>query len=291
MKLYYHKDPLGNFGDDLNPWLFGRLLPRGLSGFCFHEPSLRRPGDAEGELLLGIGTLINDVVPRDAEKYVFGSGAGYGSKPQIDGHWHFLCVRGPRTAGALGLPSDLAITDPAVLCQTVELPAPAARVPLSFMPHCASARQGYWREVCDVMNLRYIDPHSPVDRVLAEIAGSERLITEALHGAIVADALRVPWHPVSSHSGVLEFKWLDWCESLRMSYRPSALPALWSSANPTWAERLKRPIKFNMATRALRAVAERSQPCLSDSSVLSSAVDRLRERLEILRRQLGRCDG
>ena len=27
MKLYYYKAPLGNFGDDLNPWLWPRLLP------------------------------------------------------------------------------------------------------------------------------------------------------------------------------------------------------------------------------------------------------------------------
>ncbi len=28
MKLYFFKDQGGNFGDDLNPWLFGQLFPQ-----------------------------------------------------------------------------------------------------------------------------------------------------------------------------------------------------------------------------------------------------------------------
>ncbi len=27
MRLYYFKDPRGNFGDDLNPWLWKQLWP------------------------------------------------------------------------------------------------------------------------------------------------------------------------------------------------------------------------------------------------------------------------
>ena len=45
MKLVYYQDPKGNFGDDLNPWLWERLLP----GRLDDDPS---------ELLVGMGTIL-----------------------------------------------------------------------------------------------------------------------------------------------------------------------------------------------------------------------------------------
>ena len=65
MQLYYFKDRHGNFGDDLNPWLWGQLLPEVLRG----------PSD---ELFVGIGTLLNHRLPAAPIKHVFGSGHGYG---------------------------------------------------------------------------------------------------------------------------------------------------------------------------------------------------------------------
>ena len=53
------------------------------------------------------------------------------------------------------------------------------------------------------------------------------MITEALHGAIVADALRVPWMPVSSYHTILPFKWEDWCRSVGLAYAPSSVPTFW----------------------------------------------------------------
>ena len=63
MKLHYYRDAWGNFGDDLNPWLWPRLLPGHFD----------RRGD---ELVLGIGTVLNHRAPRAPVKQVFGAGAG-----------------------------------------------------------------------------------------------------------------------------------------------------------------------------------------------------------------------
>ena len=61
MKLYYYRDPVGNFGDDLNPWIWTTLLPDFLD-------------DDDTDLFLGIGTVINSAVPSAPRKLVFGAG-------------------------------------------------------------------------------------------------------------------------------------------------------------------------------------------------------------------------
>ncbi len=67
MQLYYFKDRRGNFGDDLNPWLWRQLLPEVMQG-------------SPDELFVGIGTLLNHRLPAAPLKHVFGSGHGYGTK-------------------------------------------------------------------------------------------------------------------------------------------------------------------------------------------------------------------
>jgi len=73
--LYYHQDPQRNFGDDLNPWLWQRLLPGQFSGTVAHDPRARGVVADDEVLFVGIGTLINTRVPTGPRKVVFGSGA------------------------------------------------------------------------------------------------------------------------------------------------------------------------------------------------------------------------
>jgi len=50
------------------------------------------------------------------------------------------------------------------------------------------------------------------------------VVTEAMHGAIVADTLRIPWVPVVCSPAILPFKWSDWTRSVELAYRPRLLP-------------------------------------------------------------------
>jgi succinoglycan biosynthesis protein ExoV len=212
MKLFMWREAVPNFGDELNTWIWPKIIPDLLD-------------DDDSSIFLGIGTLLNRRLPPQP-KIVFGSGAGYGSKPDLDrGAWSFYCVRGPLTARALGLPESLAITDPGILVRRLfGARRDSASPSVGFMTHWLTAQDGRWREVCAAAGIRYIDPRDPVPNVLEAIACCRLLITEAMHGAIVADVLRIPWIPVRIRPAPVDFKWRDWCESVALKYHPLQLP-------------------------------------------------------------------
>lgn len=282
MLLYFHKDRLGNFGDDLNPWLWPRVFPGLLSGEVHHDPRVRAPFDAAATLFVGIGTLLNTHVPQSNRKLVFGSGIGYGTMPRIDERWDFACVRGPLTAQRLGLADELAIVDPAVLAADYAPPPSSARQASAYMPHCASVRHADWAELCDEAGLRFIDPRWPVDRVLAELRATSTLITEALHGAILAEALRIPWAAARSSPTVLDFKWRDWCASIARRYEPEVLPTLWRPSASVLG-RMRFSLKRRSARHALKQLARSNHARLADEARFAELKARLLERVEYVR--------
>lgn len=263
MRLYYFQDPNGNFGDDLNPWIWNQLLPGAF--------------DSKDErLFVGIGTLLNHRLPQADRYLVFGAGVGYGERPSLDSSWEFVCVRGPVTARVLGLPDDRALIDPGILAADLF----ARRGPtrggsgVAFMPHCHAARAGQWEEVCRRAGVRYIDPARPVEEVLAAIARSDLLLAEAMHGAIVAEGLGVPWVPVTTADHVLTSKWDDWFGSLGLVYAPVVLPATYRIATH---QLLSRRVKVG-AKRLLQAAGvwragwQRPPRRASSEAELSAAV-------------------
>jgi len=218
MKAYVFRPQCGvrNFGDELNLWLWDRYLPE-----------LKDSGDG---LLMGIGTLLDQDLPKERPLIVFGSGAGYGSVPDLsDVDVRF--VRGPKTANAIGMPGR-GITDPAILVHGLIEPKPVRDV--AFVPR--------WTVVTGEPDLAdklaqhgifTVDPTWEVDRVLREIAGTRLIVTEAFHGAVVADALRIPWIPVYAEVTHF-FKWFDWTASMGMHYDPVAVVVsglLWAKDN------------------------------------------------------------
>ena len=147
MKLYYYKDNVGNFGDDLNPWLWSRL-----ASDLFD--------DDDDLMFIGIGTLINDWLPYSPRKVVFSSGVGYceGPLPLINESWKIYCVRGPLSAQALELSDDMAITDGAALVRIIDLPKEPKLYPTSFMPHHRYNSRINWSLLCKTVGINYINP-------------------------------------------------------------------------------------------------------------------------------------
>lgn len=226
-----------NFGDDLNRWIWSRLL--------------ELSSDEQDEtLLLGIGTILSrNFVPPGKRYIVLGSGVGYDLPPDGFGGpaWNILAVRGPLTAAALGLPPEKAVVDAAALLRLLPEcePLPASkRNGIAFMPHYELLPEGNWKQVCHLAGVEFLDPLADSKDTVQRIRNARLVIADAMHAAIVADALRVPWMPVVISPQANTFKWLDWTMSLNLSYKPARLPAstlleaLRNSSFPLWGNKL-----------------------------------------------------
>lgn len=216
MKVYYYKSGKGNFGDDINEWIWDELLP----GFF---------DDNEDFLFSGIGTIINSVLmPKHKKWVVFSSGAGYGAPPENfgDDNWDILCVRGPLSARVLGLSEDKGVTDGAALLSLLPefQPIPESdRGDVIFIPHHKALQSGHWEEACRRSGVSFVNPEGDARSVIQRIRQSRLVLADAMHAAIIADAMRVPWVPVVSSNHINTFKWIDWAETIEKDYKPWVL--------------------------------------------------------------------
>lgn len=288
MRLIHWRGERPNFGDELNLWLWPRLF-----GAVFD--------DDDSTLFLGIGSIIGvHDLPSASRKLVFGAGfvPDYGRRPDLAQNWDIRFLRGPRTARLLGLPASLALGDPGVLVRRLLADRPRAAELVGFMPHWESVARGNWQAVCARAGVTFVDPTAPVEQTLATLLRTRLLVTEAMHGAIVADALRVPWVPVLPFDPRNRAKWDEWAGPLGIDLRPHRLAA--SSLQELGSDRLERflrrhpsvvralaPVERVQIARAAAWLAHvaRAEPSLSDERVLDRQIARMEAEAARLRRE------
>ncbi|HDZ2890552.1 TPA: polysaccharide pyruvyl transferase family protein, partial [Klebsiella pneumoniae] len=202
----------GNFGDDLNRWLWDSIFP----GFFDSDENIR---------FSGIGTIINTSMPKAKKWIVFSSGIGYGYPPESFGSdcWDIASVRGPLSAKVLKLGKDKFITDGAALLAT--LPEFSAvpeneRSGVIFIPHHKALETGKWLDVCKKANVEFVDPRLDAKYVINKIRHSKLVLADAMHAAIIADSMRVPWVPLRTSKEINTFKWMDWTNTINIEYKP-----------------------------------------------------------------------
>ena len=207
----------GNFGDDLNDYLWKLLHP---------DMESLRPNEA----ILGVGTLQGSNFSPDIKKiHVFGSGSyldPQGAKNWLNKHdFEFHFVRGPLTARQWNC-EDKSLTDGACLLMLTELKniAPTFSKKIGYIPHHVSDQLADFKFICDLVDLEYISAkyQTPLE-IISKIKSCEYIITSSLHGAIVADLFRKPWIQVKSGPHIYEYKWNDWCESIGVKYKPNKI--------------------------------------------------------------------
>lgn len=311
MELFYCKLPRGNFGDDLNLWLWDALLP----GW----QAMGGPDDT----LFGAGTLLSaGNLEQFTRPVIFGSGVGYGATPDGSAlkRCRFRAVRGPITARICGLPETIPMLDPAMLCPDLpNLPElPAADHGTIFVPHHTSAALGLrWKVLCDDGGIEFVSPEGDAKEVIARIARADLVIAESMHAAILADAFRVPWIPVQLSDSFNREKWRDWALALDLD---PAIPDLlrsfrWMSRNgpakpasergaagrnppasPPRSSSGRRYLKKFLETfrglvegriRAALRDASTLAPCLSDASRLAARQAAFRGELDRFRDDFG----
>lgn len=270
-----------------------------ISIVCFFPRSSRASFNSdESRIFLGIGSVISNAHPEHSQKIVFGSGyGGYTPLPDFDGRWKFYGVRGPRTARACNLSMEQVAGNSAILINRFRTVPRNKSLRCSFIPHWESANLGNWEMACRVAGINFIDPRSPVLDVLDAIEASGMVMAEAMHGAIVADALRVPWLPILPFNRANRIKWLDWAEALDILL---IRHRLWpSSTAEAWVSLCRRPWRETDASKgvlrgglrvldeafvqfsALRLTyAAKCDPLLSPEPALARALRRLETNVE-----------
>jgi succinoglycan biosynthesis protein ExoV len=299
MKYAYFKSSIGNFGDDLNPWLWSRL-------FAEH-------GDNSDINFLGIGSILFNENPiitsiKDSKKIVFGTGVRPSKNYknlQTDDAWDIRFFRGPLSAMTMNNKYPY-ITDAAYAFRQLDNISEyldcEKKYEVSIMPHFRSVGYFDWEKICKELGLHYISPFSEdgVDFTLREISASKKLITEAMHGAILADIIRVPWHryvlctPFTEGAKVSEFKWMDWMYSMEMGYPDASYIPFYkknffdkvlfklSGGNMSSESIIKGPIE----KETIKILSQIDTYSLSEDRMIQQVDERIANEVHLLRKQL-----
>jgi hypothetical protein len=195
-----------NFGDDINPALFGLLAGR----------PMRLRTDRSQPHFLGMGSILEKAT---AQSVVLGSGFLRKPAASVDKSPKLVAVRGKLSRDALGVGEEVLLGDPMVLLGQVFRPPSEKRHALGLVPHVSEVTS--LRRICP-KGVKVIDPADSPWKVIEEIASCERIMSQSLHGLIVADALDTPnlWLAPSVSMAGGEFKFLDYFSTLDARKRP-----------------------------------------------------------------------
>lgn len=285
MKLLHFKPPVPNFGDDLNAMLWPALAPALFRGEHANAQDVRSE-----DAFVGIGTIVGIDAGTSRKLHVFSSGIGYtGSARWRDLTVTYHCVRGPVTARVLGLPADRVLTDGAILAPLVEglHPRLERRGGTVVVPHYETIAFPGWAEAMGMAGFELVDPRGAPEAVIASLAAADLVLTESLHGAILADAFGVPWRGFAVSRNFSTAKWADWAASLDLVVDVAMVP-------PPDAIQLfrhgSRPEPFGSMVRldpetALGEFRRRMAP--SRTPILKVGAKRVLEVLPAARRLLG----
>lgn len=293
MKYLYYKSEKGNFGDDLNAWLWPQLI--------------KNSSDTDDTYFLGIGSILYNKFKllepiKDAKKIVFGSGI----RPtydtfKLDDTWDIKFLRGPLSGMTLKNKYEY-ISDAAYAIRLVNNFERFLRTEkkhkVAVMPYFKSIKYFDWQKICDELGFYFINPESgeDVEDILNKISSCSYIITEAMHGAILADILRVPWSrfilstPHTEGQMISEFKWMDWLFSVNLGnievahikfYKEFYLGKALARAS-SGAINAKFLSKGSVKNEILQTLSNIKNFNLSGDNILNTVTDKIAEKLEAL---------
>ena len=207
MKAYL-KWSKNNFGDELNDLIFPSL------GYkkCIQYNKINLQS-LDKDCILGLGTLLTKKVKSPVT--VAGAGSDGQSKPQANLDYQF--VRGKLTTKFLNLKDSLGIGDPVYYLfdyiHSKQLKVKKHKI--GIIPH--------WKSLKQISSENVISPFLPVDDFINKVSECETILAEAMHGAMCADILRIPFAPIKIHGEFNEFKWQDWASIMGFDLRFGSL--------------------------------------------------------------------
>lgn len=212
MNIIYFKSDIGNFGDDLNPWLWNKLL----GDVSNYNKTLD---------FIGIGSILDSRIKSDNKKVIFGSGVrDFNFNINDISNVDIRFVRGPISSKVT---NTKYITDAAYALRQLPPKSYEKKYKIAIVPYFRHYRQFNWQLFKKITGIHVIDPTQNVENVIEEINKSQNILAAAMHGAILADIYRVPWMRVkfSKHGYesalTSELKWNDWIGSIKLDEVPT----------------------------------------------------------------------
>lgn len=274
MNLSYFKAGRGNFGDDLNPYIFYRLFPSVLSN------------GTDDTDFYGIGTIVDSRIDQNRKAVFMGTGIRDLSLVYNKENWDVFFLRGPISSNALGFNGKKFITDSAYLLLLVDNEIQTEvcnkQYPVSVMPHYRLMDAVDWQLLSSQLGFHVIDPRMDTAAIVREICHTERLIASAMHGAIVADICRVPWRGLRMSLNpfeptiVSEIKWNDWQLSMHLHDNPVRIH------NFQFSRTEEEDVMFysEIKSKLRKAIADPSGFQLSSDKVLYSKLNQLSAEID-----------
>jgi succinoglycan biosynthesis protein ExoV len=276
MDLYYYSK-VPNFGDTINPEFWDKFI-----GFSRIKK--------DSELMVGMGTILNNNIPKGySVTHVMGSGAGYGkfdSKNLYNFKFHF--VRGPITAKLLEIDNEFAITDPGILLSDFMDVDRKESVRCGFIPH-VGIDSDRLKVVVEDCGLSYISPKLNPSEFIRQVARCDRVICSAMHGAILADSLRIPWYPISTSNEILELKWQDWALSLQLDIKLNKFPVIWRTRDFSFKSRFTGAFKEILFARGIKKILQDDNFHPSLNAIHEEKKSRVYEKLEGFLLEVSKC--
>lgn len=278
MRLFYYKSKHGNVGDDLNKVLWPKVF-----GPSFFD-------DQSDRLFLGIGSIFDNrpEIVKPGRPIVFGSGLRSKRKAPADpGLFDIRFVRGPLSASILEKTGAPYISDPAIISPLYLKAKPKEKLfRLGYVPYFMTPEH-LNKELAATIGAKIIPPTLPPQDFINEIASCDRILSEAMHGAILADAYRIPWAGCRLMSGLLEgrtslFKWMDWMRSLDIRTRlQGPIPQVAFYA-PRKLRRILDDYAMERAVSSVRKIVKEDRWNLSAPENIRVAQERIQDEIEKL---------
>ncbi|PNU05602.1 hypothetical protein A8V01_15700 [Novosphingobium guangzhouense] len=191
----------------------------------------------------------------------------------------------------MDLNADRVLTDGAILAPLLRRFRPREtdlQGGVAVVPHFETMDFPGWREAVQMAGFTLVDPRGTPESVIRCLAGARLVLTESLHGAIIADAFGVPWRGFAVSRNFSTAKWADWAASLDLKVDIALVPP----PDPVQLFRFGRraePFGSLIQLREDTASQEFRHRIVSDprAPFLKAQAKRVAEALPMVRRVLG----
>lgn len=142
-----------------------------------------------------------------------------------------------------------------------------------------------------MVGMKYIPSHLPPTRFFNLLASCDAVVVEAMHGAIIADSLGVPWTPcrmnnLKSEGEAHAFKWKDWLDTLELSPSFVTLPETEDMPGLSLKNDIKFALKVRAAAYGLRNMLKNADWNLSDRDLLAHRQEQMLKIIKALKQDL-----